>query len=479
MTAPLWTRTEAAAATRARVLGPDWSAAGVSIDSRKVGPGDLFIALEGERVDGHDFVAAALDNGAAAALVARVPDNLPDDAPWLVVDSVLEGLVDLAKAARTRSNARIVAVTGSVGKTGSKEMLATALSALGKTRATVGNLNNHIGAPLSLARLEADCDFAVFELGMNHADEIRPLSRLVAPHVAMITNVEAVHIEFFDNGIDGVADAKAEILECLQPHGTAVLNRDNASFDRLYNHARRLDIDRVTTFGSDSACTVQLLEVEPAPDHTRVVAVVAGRRLSWTVGGIGRHWGINSAGVVATLHALNVDLEPCLEQLARVSAKRGRGGQVRLSLPDGDATLIDESYNASPPAIRAALAVFATTPMSPGGRRILALGDMLELGATEREAHAALSEAVRAARPHAVYLCGPRMEALRDALGPDQVTGYADTAADLAEQVADAVVPGDVLLIKGSLGMGMKAIVEAVEARTVISPPAANGTVGR
>ena len=473
MTAALWTRTDAAAATRASAIGPDWTAGGVAIDSRKVAPGDLFVALSGDRVDGHAFVGSALANGAAAALVSQRPDGLGDDAPLLVVDNVLEGLVDLARAARARSTARIVAVTGSVGKTGSKEMLAAALSAHGKTRATVGNLNNHIGAPLSLARLEPDCDFAVFELGMNHAGEIRPLSRLVAPHVAMITTVEAVHIEFFEDGLDGIADAKAEILEGLQPNGVAVLNRDNHRFGRLSDHARRLGIDRVVTFGAVTGSDVRIHDISPHAQGTDVVASVAGRRYAWTVGGVGVHWGLNSAGVVAALHALGVEIEPCLDRLAQVSAMRGRGGQVRLALAGGDATLIDESYNASPPAVRAALAVFATTQTGSAGRRILVLGDMLELGAVEEEAHAELAEAVRVARPDIVFLCGPRMAALRDALGTETVAGYAETAADLANAIAGTVGPGDVLLIKGSLGMGMKVIVEAVEART--SPMRASG----
>lgn len=462
----LWTRTDAVAATQGRPVGADWSATGIAIDSRKVEPGDIFVALPGERVDGHDYVAPALRCGAAAALVSRIPSGL-DDAPLLVVDDVMDGLEDLARAARARSTARIVAVTGSVGKTGTKEMLAAALSACGKTVASVGNLNNHIGAPLSLARLPADCDFAVFELGMNHADEIRPLSRLVAPHAAIITNVEPVHIEFFD-GIDGIADAKAEILEGLEPSGVAVLNADNASYERIRSRARDLGVDRIVTFGRDARCDVRALAIEPTEDGTRVTAAIAGVETSWTVGGIGEHWGFNSIGVVAVLHALKVEIAPCLSHLSAVSAMRGRGGQVRIATVDGgSALLIDESYNASPPAVRAALSVFAGTP---GNRRILVLGDMRELGDTAPAAHAGLKDAVDAAKPDEIYLCGQAMAHLRDALGAERVTAWAETADELADAVAGSVADGDVVLIKGSLAMGMKAIVSALEAAGAPAP---------
>ena len=466
----LWTRDAAVEATQGKAVGADWSASGVTIDSRKIEAGDIFVALPGQRVDGHDYVAAALKAGAAAALVSRIPEGL-ENAPLLVVSDVLEGLEDLARAARARSHARIVAVTGSVGKTGTKEMLAACLAAHGKTVASVGNLNNHIGAPLSLARLPQDCDFAVFELGMNHADEIRPLTRLVAPHAAIITNVEPVHIEFFD-GIDGIADAKAEILEGLEPGGIAVLNADNGSFGRLRDRARALGVDRVATFGHDATCDVRAIGIEPGADGTKVTASVAGSEMSWTVGGIGQHWGFNSLGVVAVLHALGIDLAPCLDRLSTVSAMRGRGGQIALATADGGtALLIDESYNASPPAVRAALSVFAN---SPATRRILVLGDMRELGDTAPAAHAGLKDAVEAARPDAIYLCGAAMAHLRDALG-DRVTLWTETAGALAEPVATDVKDGDVVLIKGSLAMGMKAIVTALEAAGAPAPRAQAG----
>lgn len=474
MTGALWTRSEAVTATGATTRGRDWSATGIAIDSRAVQPGDLFVALPGERVDGHDFVEVALQSGAAAALVTRRPEGLADDSPLLVAGDPLLALADLGRAARDRSPARVAAVTGSVGKTGSKEMLAVALAVYGATQASRGNLNNHIGAPLSLARLDRSVAFAVFELGMNHPDEIRPLVRMVRPHAALITNVEMVHAGFF-TGIEQIADAKAEILEGLEPGGTAVLNRDNSQYDRLAGHAARLGINRIVTFGAAPEADLRLVSAASNDNGTHVEAEIAGRRLSWTVGGIGRHWAVNSLGVAATLHALGLDPAPGVAALAGVAAMRGRGGQVRLELPGGPLTLIDESYNASPPAVRAALAVFADSRPAAGGRRIAVLGDMLELGATAREAHRGLAEAVAAAGPDAVFLVGPEMRALAAALPTGLVAGHAERSEDLAATVAAAVAPGDVVLVKGSLGMRMKAIVTALEGLAVPPKRAVNG----
>jgi len=468
MTATLWTRDAAVAATGGQPHGRDWFASGVVIDSRRVGPGDLFVALPGERVDGHDFVARALQDGAAAALVSRRPDGLGDDAPLLLVADVLDSLATLGRAARTRSSARIAAVTGSVGKTGSKEMLAAALAAYGPTQASQGNLNNHIGAPLSLARLGRDAAFAVLELGMNHPGEIRPLTRMVRPHVALITNVEPVHAGYF-TGIGQIADAKAEILEGLEPGGAVVLNRDNSQYERLLGHAGRLGVDRIVTFGAGAGADIRLLNAGSDASGTRVDAELGGRRLTWTIGGIGRHWALNSLGVAATLVAMDLDPAAGMAALTGVSAMRGRGGQVRLDLPGGALTLIDESYNASPPAVRAALAVFADTRPAAGGRRIAVLGDMLELGTGAAAAHRSLAAAVTAAGPDAVFLVGPEMRALAVALPTGLVTGNADRSEDIAAMIAAAVAPGDVVLVKGSLGMRMKAIVTALEALAV--PP--------
>lgn len=460
---PVWTREAALAATGGAGLGGDWTASDVVIDSRRVEPGDLFAALPGERADGHDFVADALAKGAAAALVARRPDGLPEHAPLLLVEDVLAALVALARAARARSTARIAAVTGSVGKTGSKEMLAACLARLGSCEATRGNLNNHIGAPLSLARLPAQTAYAVFELGMNHAGEIRPLSRLVRPHVALITAVEPVHIEFFDS-VEGIADAKAEILEGVEPGGAAVLNRDNPHYERLRGHADRCGIGRIVDFGVDPEAEVRLLDHEVAAAGTAVRASVAGRRYDWRVGGVGAHWALNSVAVVATLHAMDLEIRRCLPALAAVRAGRGRGGRVDIPVDGGSIVLLDESYNASPPAVRAALAVLAGIETEAHGRRIAVLGDMRELGAASEAAHAGLRDAVVEAGLDRVFLVGPEMTALRRVLPLGLVAAHGDRSEDVAEAVADAIRPGDVVLVKGSLGTNMKPVVTALEA---------------
>lgn len=459
---PLWTRDEAVAATGGIPSGNDWEASGVVIDSRRVEPNDLFVALPGERVDGHDFVAGALQAGAAAALVSRRPDGVPETAPLLQVSDVLGGLVELARAARARSAARIASVTGSVGKTGSKEMLAACLARCGSCQWTLGNLNNHIGAPLSLARLHADTEYAVFELGMNHAGEIRPLSKLVRPHVALITTVEPVHIEFFDS-VEGIADAKAEILEGLQPGGTAVLNRDNPHFGRLRDRALALGVARIIGFGADADADACMLSYEIGETRTSVHAEIGGAEYRWTVGGIGAHWALNSVGVAATLFAMGVDLPTCLPALAEVRASRGRGAEVPIQIEGGTITLIDESYNASPPAVRAALSVLSGVATGAHGRRIAVLGDMRELGDTAAEAHAGLRDAVTGCGLDRVFLVGPEMSALRRVLPVALVAAHAERSEDIAEAIAEAVRPGDVVLVKGSLGTNMKPIVQALE----------------
>ncbi|MCR9175505.1 MAG: UDP-N-acetylmuramoyl-tripeptide--D-alanyl-D-alanine ligase [Alphaproteobacteria bacterium] len=460
---PLWTRDQAVAATGGIAYGGDWRASGLTIDSRKVLHGDIFVALPGERADGHDYVKGALENGGAAALVSRRPEALATDAPLIEVPDVLAGLVGLATAARARSSARIAAVTGSVGKTGSKEMLAACLARLGRCEATRGNLNNHIGAPLSLARLAPDADFAVFELGMNHADEIRPLTRLVRPHVALITTVEPVHIEFFPS-VEAIADAKAEILEGIEPGGAAVLNRDNPHFARLSDSAERLGIGRVVSFGADDQADLRLLSHETVEGGTLVTASVGGHRMSWTVGGVGAHWALNSCGVVATLFALGVDIAAALPGLAEVRAGRGRGAAVTLTTDGGRFTLLDESYNASPPAMRAALSVLSDTAPDGTGRRIAVLGDMRELGAAAEDAHAGLRDAVVTAGLDRVFLVGAEMTALRRVLPEGLVAAHGDRSEDVADAVAASVRPGDVVLVKGSLGTNMKPIVQALEA---------------
>ncbi|AHC73858.1 UDP-N-acetylmuramoyl-tripeptide--D-alanyl-D- alanine ligase [Candidatus Endolissoclinum faulkneri L5] len=460
----LWTRTAATEATKAQVFGNDWFAYGISIDSRKIKIGDIFIALPGKRVDGHQFVISALNAGASAALVSHVPSGL-DNAPLLVVKDVFEALKNLAHMARARSHARIIAVTGSIGKTTTKEMLASMLSAHGKTIASVGNLNNSIGAPISLARLPADCDFAVFELGMNHANEIRPLAQMIAPHAAIITNVEPVHTEFFDS-INDIADSKAEIMEGLLPGGVIVLNADNNSFVRLSKRAQALCINRIVTFGHSAICDIRSIKIETFSDGTKVIASVEGKEINWTVRCIGRHWGLNSLGAIAVLHALDLSFVPLLNQLSVFSPISGRGNQVMIhTIDNGTALLIDETYNANPKSMRIALSVFAVTQ---GKRKIVVLGDMLELGTISAIAHVNLKNAIEEIKPDLIYLCGDAMSYLRDALGRERITLWTKTANALAKSVANNIMNGDVILIKGAFAMGMQEIVSTLKSKRKI-----------
>ncbi len=459
----LWSAPDALRATGGH--GPaGWNATGVSIDSRTVARGDLFVALAGPRFDGHDFVGDALERGAAAAMIHRRPAAVSADAPLLTVPDTLDGLRALAAAARARSGAGIAAVTGSVGKTGTKEMLRLALATLGATHASAGNLNNHWGVPLSLARLPREAAYAVFELGMNHAGELTPLSRLVRPHVAVVTTIEAAHLEFFPS-VEAIADAKAEIFAGVEPGGAAVLNADNPHFDRLAAAARRHGLT-VRGFGrrGDAA---RLVDARATAEGMEVSAEIEGRAQSWRLGLSGAHWALNSLAVAATVAALGGEVSTAMAALADMTAPAGRGAQRRAPLPGGgQVTVIDESYNASPAAVRAALTVLATARPGPGGRRLLVLGDMLELGTAATSLHAELSEAVAAAGVDLVFTAGPLAAALHDALPPARRGARAASADALAPQVLAALRDGDVVLVKGSAGSRMGGIVNRILADT-------------
>lgn len=456
--APLWTASDAAAATGGRVTA-GWAATGVSIDSRTVAQGDLFVAIRGPSFDGHAFVAAALQAGAAAALVSQVPDGVPADAPLLLVDDTFLALNALAAAARRRTRAKIVAVTGSVGKTSSKEALRLVLSAEGRVHAAAGSQNNHWGVPLTLARLPADADFGVFEIGMNHAGEISPLSRLVRPQVALITTVEAVHLENFAN-LDAIALAKAEIFDGLCPGGSAVLNRDNKYFTLLAERAGAAGAGRIVSFGADPQADARQIRVALHPDCSCISAVIAGQPMTYKVGAPGRHWVNNSLGVLAAAVALGADLGLAGIQLAQLQAPPGRGQRHRLALDRGAVDLIDDSYNASPASMRAALDLLAQCRVGPRGRRIAVLGDMLELGASAGDLHAALAADVLRDGIDLVYTVGEHMHRLHSALPPERRGLHADSAAASAESVLRALRPGDAVLVKGSHGSRMERVVE-------------------
>ncbi|NVO12575.1 MAG: UDP-N-acetylmuramoylalanyl-D-glutamyl-2,6-diaminopimelate--D-alanyl-D-alanine ligase [Rhodoplanes sp.] len=463
---PLWTVADMAAAMSATRAGPLPDAiVGLSIDSRTVSSGEAFFAIAGDRLDGHDFVAKAFANGAALAVVSAARrSEFPADAPLLVVPDVLDGLRDLARAARARSPAKIVAVTGSVGKTSTKEALRIALSADGETHASTASFNNHWGVPLSLARLPETARYGVFEIGMNHAGEITPLVRMVRPHVAIVTTVEPVHLEFFAS-VAAIADAKAEIFSGIEPGGAAVINRDNPHWQRLKRHASQAGVARIVSFGEHSKADSRLLKYALQDDGSTVEASILGTLADYRIGAPGRHFVFNSLAVLAAVSLVGADLALAALALADQRPATGRGTRIDLFVGSGQALLIDESYNANPSSMRAALAVLGRATVGARGRRIAVLGDMLELGTAATELHRGLAAAVAENTIDLVFCAGPLMAALWEALPAERRGGHAASAAELEAQVLAAVHPGDAVMVKGSLGSRMGPIVKSLARR--------------
>jgi UDP-N-acetylmuramoyl-tripeptide--D-alanyl-D-alanine ligase len=463
----LWTLDDMAKAMRADKSGAlPRDVPGISIDSRTLGKGDVFFAIQGENRDGHDFVEAALKQGAGVAVVARSQARRFADRPLLAVDDVLEALRDLAGAARTRSQARIVAVTGSVGKTSTKEALRLALAADGETHASAASYNNHWGVPLSLARLPVGAKYAVFEIGMNHAGEITPLTKLARPHVAIITAIEAVHLEYFGT-LDKIADAKAEIFCGLEPDGAAVLNRDNGQYRRLADAAREAHVKRIVSFGEEAQADARLLRYSLQPESSTVQAHILGNDITYKLGAPGLHLVRNSLAVLAAVVLAGADLALAALALNALQPAAGRGTRVALKVPGGSALLIDESYNANPASMRAAIALLGQTPLGARGRRIAVLGDMLELGGEGPAMHRDLAGPIEAARVDLVFCSGPQMRSLWEALPSNHRGGYAETAAALEPSVLGAIRDGDAVMVKGSLGSKMGPIVKALETQFV------------
>jgi UDP-N-acetylmuramoyl-tripeptide--D-alanyl-D-alanine ligase len=466
--APLWTRADALAATGGKAEGGDWRAAGVSIDSRSVAGGDLFVALPGPKFDGHDFVAAALAGGAAAALCKRRPADVPAGAPLVLVKDSLEGLAALGRFARARSKATCLAVTGSVGKTSTKEMLRHVLAQQAPTFAAVASFNNHWGVPLTLARLPLDARYAVFEIGMNHPGEIRPLARMVQPQVALITTIAPAHVEYFPDGLAGIADAKAEIFEGLPQGGYAVINADAPMADRLIARAAALGA-RVVTFGRADQASVRLLDLSLHATCSAVRARIGRETLDYCLSLPGEHMAMNSLGVLAAVRAAGADPVRAATAMAGLTSLKGRGLRRRIELGAvnrlaGAFDLIDDSYNANPTSMRAAFAVLAQSAPEQGGRRVVALGDMLELGADSLALHRALSKPLLAAGVDLVFCCGPQMRALYDALPAERRGEWAPDSQALAAIVAGRLRAGDVVLVKGSLGSRMARVIERLSA---------------
>jgi UDP-N-acetylmuramoyl-tripeptide--D-alanyl-D-alanine ligase len=454
----LWTSHDAVAATGGRVTR-DFTVAGVSIDTRTIAPGDLFVALQAAR-DGHDFVAQALDKGAGAALVSRIPEGVADDAPLLIVPDVLAALEALGQAGRARMAGKVIAITGSVGKTSTKEMARIALTGQGNIHAAEASYNNHWGVPLTLARMPADTDFAIIEIGMNHPGEIEPLARLARPQVAMITTVAAAHFEAFGN-IEGIAQEKGAIFRGLVAAGTAIIPEDLPVTQILRDCA---DQAGAIVIGFGQHGMAKPLKAGTQDGATQVRARILGETVDFTLASAGTHFVMNAVGVLAALSAAGADIAKAAKQLSNWHPPLGRGAVEDLE----GIRLIDDAYNSNPTSLSAGLATLARLT---GGRRVAILGDMLELGPDEVAMHRDMADDPAMASVDLVHLAGPRMRALYDALPEARRGFYAETATDLAERVAELVAIGDIVLVKGSKGSRISTVVDALRRTRQSSAP--------
>jgi UDP-N-acetylmuramoyl-tripeptide--D-alanyl-D-alanine ligase len=461
---PLWTLGEIVAATNGACLGArETPVAGFSIDTRSLGKGEGFVAIRGPNRDGHAFVGAALDQGAACAIVdGTFP---PGDEERLVrVGETLQALNDLGRASRARTtHTKVIAVTGSAGKTGTKEALRLALAPSGSVHASAKSFNNHWGVPLSLANMPKTVAYGVFEIGMNHAGEIDVLTRLVQPEIAIVTTVAPVHLGFF-RSVEEIADAKAEIFHGLESGGVAVINRDSPHYERL--KARALEYGaRIVGFGEAQSAEARLLGVALEPDGSEVDADILGETLNYRLGAPGRHLVQNSLAVLAASKLAGADLKRAAAALEGLKAQAGRGARTLIEGARGRIAIIDESYNANPASMRAALATLGLTPRNDFTRRVAVLGDMLELGPEGPRLHQELAEFIDGAGVDVVFACGQLMSSLYGALPASRQGAYAKTAEELQPKLLDAVGPGDAIMVKGSLGSRMGPLVEALKRR--------------
>lgn len=462
MAEPLWTLGAICKATGGASSAPmATEISGISIDSRTLSPQEAFIAIRGPNRDGHGFVAAALEKGAALAIVDQQFPATGEERLLRVEDS-MQALNDLGRASRARAEgATIIAVTGSAGKTGTKEALRLALVPSGSVHASTKSYNNHWGVPLSLANMRAETRFGVFEAGMNHAGELAVLSPLIRPHLAIITTVEPVHLGFFAS-VEAIADAKAEIFEGLEPDGTAILNRDNPQYQRLARHALE-HCGRVVSFGEAKHADARLVHADLGAHGSGVSADILGERVDYRIGAPGRHLVQNSLAVLATAKLAGADLRLAASALADWRAEAGRGGRISIATKDGPIAIVDETYNANPASMRAALATLGLTPRSQHPRRVAVLGDMLELGEEGPSLHTGLAAQIDAAGVDVVFACGELMAGLYQALPAGRQGAYAKTAEELAPALIGGVAPGDVVMIKGSFGSRMAPLVEALK----------------
>jgi UDP-N-acetylmuramoyl-tripeptide--D-alanyl-D-alanine ligase len=462
MSAALWTAADAAQATGGNAQG-DWVAGSVSIDSRTLAAGALYVAIKGENADGHAYVKNALERGAVAALVSQKIEGVAPEKMLLVADTA-KALSALGNAARARSRAKIIGVTGSIGKTTTKEMIALMCSNFGRTYATKGNLNNHFGVPLMLANMPLDTEFGIFEMGMNHAGEITALSNMVRPHVAIITTVEAVHLEFFES-VAGIADAKSEIFHGLTVDGIAILNRDNPYFDRCLKHAEQFQARRIIRFGRHAEADVRLMSQADVDAGLALTAQIDGNAISYTLGASGEGAVAASLVSLAVASALGLDVVCASESLAKFEEVDGRGKLTRVVFEGKKMWWMDDSYNASPASMKAAFKKLSHVAArnSDVRRSVAVLGDMLELGAQSKQFHLELAQALQAEGIQRIYAAGAFIKPMFDAL-PESMRGAHVAHADaLEDMLRRELCESDVVLFKGSHGSKIYALVEKLQ----------------
>lgn len=471
---PLWTREELIDATDGRWISSEKNTPeihGVSIDSRTTEVGDLFIAIVGPNSDGHDYVAEALEKGAAAIVVSR--SGLDIQGPTLLVNDTFEALNDLGAAARSRTDAKVIAITGSVGKTGTKDALAAVLSENGRTHKSVLSYNNHWGVPLSLARMPEDTEFAVLELGMNHPGELAPLSQLVKPGVVLITRIAPAHMEAFKS-LKDVAKAKAEIFEGLQAGGTVILNADSPHYKDLVKAAKKAGAATITSFGQSADAQSRIIDFAARQSFSCVRGILGGEKITYKIGASGEHWIENSMAVLAAANAVGADLGKAGLTLAKFQPPKGRGNEYTIPLLRGVYTLIDDSYNANPTSMSAALRALASRDVGAGGRRIAVLGDMLELGTDSQAYHRNLIDDISGTDIDLVFCCGTEVRHLMDQMTPTKTGVLAETADELFLPVQDMLHDGDVVLVKASRGVGLDRLVDYLRSNAQLNSHAEN-----
>jgi UDP-N-acetylmuramoyl-tripeptide--D-alanyl-D-alanine ligase len=460
----LWTAQELVAATGGTLHGTvRLPLKAVSIDSRAIAEGDVFVAIKGDKLDGHDFVLNALKAGAGVAVVSRITDEMRSAGAVLqVADDPLRGLENMGRAARAWSKGQIIAVTGSVGKTSTKEMLRVALGASGETHASAASFNNHWGVPLTLARLPRQAAFGVFEIGMNHSGEITPLVKMVQPHIAIVTTVAASHLGYFKS-LDEIADAKSEIFSGVVNGGAAVINADSPYFKKLSDAAKTSGIENIIGFGRSENAAVRLERIALHPTCCCITADVMGEKVTYKLGVPGEHMAMNSLAVLAAVKLAGADLARASLALADAAPAKGRGVQEHLQIAGGELLLIDESYNANPASMAAALALLKNTRQK--SRKIAVLGDMLELGDFGPSLHAELAKLLESNGIDLLFAAGPLMKNLWDVVPQSKRGAYAETSAALKDQLLSQLQAGDAVVVKGSNGSRLGLLVDAMRAQ--------------